>query len=280
MLKKHKAFTLVELLAVLAILAIIALITVPRILQMVEDSRKSSIDSVIKSVEKAASLYASSLELESEGTLPVTITFENGVSYYQFSGGTKTKGNLLDLKGKIPENGKVIINTDKSYEYQVYNPYDKMCVKNDVTNYLTLSNQVITVTDFKNETNRCISVGTLNVSNLTVDDQMQVDYDILYKDVALDEVAAETDKVTAGMNFQGSGNVTSWSPGIGFKNTKLTGSGAYHFSYVQKLTPAQKENASFKMNMRFDHFTEGTVEISNIKVTKKGAKISTNGKCF
>ena len=280
MLKDRKAFTLIELLAILIILSAIALITVPQILNVIDDSKSSAADDTIKAVEKAASLYASAIDLDTENSLPVTVTFENGVSYYQFDGGTKTKGNLLELKGKLPENGKVIINEDKSYEYQVYNPSEKVCIKNDITNYLTTANNSITVTNFANEVNRCISVGTLNVSNLTTSDNLQVDYDILYKDVAIDEVAAETDKVTAGMKLQGSGNVTSWSPGLGIKNTKLTGTGAYHFTYVQKLTADQKKNTTFSMNMRFDHFTSGTIEMSNFKIIKKGAQVKTNGKCF
>ena len=52
-MKKEKGFTLIELLAVIVILAILMVIAVPKILNVIENSRKSAAESSIKLVKDA-----------------------------------------------------------------------------------------------------------------------------------------------------------------------------------------------------------------------------------
>ncbi len=52
-MKKEKGFTLIELLAVIVILAILMVIAVPKILNVIENSKKSAAESSIKLVKDA-----------------------------------------------------------------------------------------------------------------------------------------------------------------------------------------------------------------------------------
>ena len=52
-MKKEKGFTLIELLAVIVILAILMVIAVPKILNVIDNSRKSAAESSIKLVKDA-----------------------------------------------------------------------------------------------------------------------------------------------------------------------------------------------------------------------------------
>lgn len=276
-----KGFTLIELLAIIILLAIILVITMPKIAETLSNSRKSAAEDTIKSIEKAVLLYSASMDLDTGGTLPVTITFENGKYYYQYTGENKVEGNLLEIKGKAPENGKVVIYPDKSYEYALYNSSTQSCVKKDSTNYLTVTNTsmkndgYIIVTNFKGETNRTISIGTLSVSNIKATDTIILDYDVEYTDAVYD-----FNQSNPGFVFQGSGNSTGWNPGVAFDKIKLSGTGVYHASSSRKLTTTQKGNTTFSMNFRFDHYTAGTIKISNVKVVKQNAQTETSGKCF
>ncbi len=97
-----KGFTLIELLAVIIILAVIALIAIPTITGLIEktemNAAKISAYNLIKSAE---------LSYSATGTTTV-----NGKLIYNCDGNSclTSGGRKLDFKGKVPSNGKIIVN--------------------------------------------------------------------------------------------------------------------------------------------------------------------------
>ena len=90
---KKKGFTLIELLAVIIILAVIAIITIPMILNVVEDSRKSAYKDSVLSAFNAVEYYVVEKGL---GDVPTS--------------GIEVKN--LNLKNNNFESGKIIKNVD------------------------------------------------------------------------------------------------------------------------------------------------------------------------
>ena len=90
---KNKGFTLVELLAVIVVLAVISLISVPMILGVVEEAKKSSFKDSVLSAFDAVEYYVIDNDL---GDVP-----ENGIA-----------ANLLKMKNNNFESGRFIKNID------------------------------------------------------------------------------------------------------------------------------------------------------------------------
>ena len=113
MLKKGMGFTLIELLAVIVILAIIALIAVPIVINIINDSKKESlqrsIDLYIDTAEKAITKYQmihpgfkpDKCEIQSNGNL--------------MCGETEIE---VEVKGQVPESGTITI-VDNKVTYDV-----------------------------------------------------------------------------------------------------------------------------------------------------------------
>ena len=116
---KNKGFTLVELLAVIVILAIISIITIPMIGNVIDESKKKSLEQSASGLIEAASYYKISHE---------------GVTEFVFDENKKgetIKGDKLEYKGNIEGTGKLYIDKngdislclvdDKYYVYKNYN---------------------------------------------------------------------------------------------------------------------------------------------------------------
>ena len=116
---KNKGFTLVELLAVIVVLAIISIITIPMIGNVIEESKKKSLEQSASGLIEAASYYKISHE---------------GVTEFVFDENKKgetIKGDKLEYKGNIEGTGKLYIDKngdislclvdDKYYVYKNYN---------------------------------------------------------------------------------------------------------------------------------------------------------------
>ncbi len=120
---KKKGFTLIELLAVIVILAIIALIAVPIVLNIIDDSKKESInrsvdlymDHVQKVIAqeqlKNPTYTPDKCEIQKDGDLICS----KGEEELTTSNGTKIL--KVEMNGKKPSNGTIKINNNKiSYE--------------------------------------------------------------------------------------------------------------------------------------------------------------------
>ena len=97
-MKIRKGFTLVELLAVIAILAILLLIIVPKVNDVLKDSKHSVNQSSTLSLAKTADLYYSK-------------NLGNNDINKVFDGSTNIIDNLK-VSGKKPDNGYVIVDAD------------------------------------------------------------------------------------------------------------------------------------------------------------------------
>ena len=99
-MRKKEGFTLIELLAVIVILAIIALIAVPTIINIINKANKSAFKDTAYGIVNAGELYYAEKLLDTEGmTSNETFTFPNGM-------------NGLQIKGKMPESGSMVVNSD------------------------------------------------------------------------------------------------------------------------------------------------------------------------
>ena len=101
-----KGFTLIELLAVIVILAIIAVIAIPIVLNIISDLRKDSTEICMKNIEKAASLYYQ------ENYNEENIVFECSKDKCKYN------NKELELNGKSPENGKILIDKKGNITYE------------------------------------------------------------------------------------------------------------------------------------------------------------------
>ncbi len=100
---KKKGFTLIELLAVIVILAIIALIATPIVMNVIENSRKGAAERSAENLEHSAEIYYYNKKLD--GGFPgITFTCKNG--------SCSSNDETLEISGKAPEAGTVIINKD------------------------------------------------------------------------------------------------------------------------------------------------------------------------
>ena len=97
-MEKEKGFTLIELLAVIVILAILMVIAVPKILNVIENSRKSAAESSIKLVKDAIKT-----QVASESMMGTNFTSDES-GCYTFNFDDQTSGNAKELQLKNKEN--------------------------------------------------------------------------------------------------------------------------------------------------------------------------------
>ena len=97
-MKKEKGFTLIELLAVIVILAILMVVAVPKILNVIENSRKSAAESSIKLVKDAIKTQVTS------GSIMGTNFTSDESGCYTFNFDDQTSGNAKKLQLKNKEN--------------------------------------------------------------------------------------------------------------------------------------------------------------------------------
>ena len=117
---KKRGFTLVELLAIILILAIIALITVPMIITLIRNARKSVFKSNAEQVLSASKMYYSK-NITDDGVI-IEIR-ENQVNKLQYMNDTTNSEALpgFHMKGKLPQKGKITITDDGKIAFDLYN---------------------------------------------------------------------------------------------------------------------------------------------------------------
>ncbi len=97
-MNKNKGFTLIELLAVIVILAILMVVAVPKILNVIENSRKSAAESSIKLVKDAIRS-----QVTSESMMGTNFTSDES-GCYTFNFDDQENGNAKELQLKNKEN--------------------------------------------------------------------------------------------------------------------------------------------------------------------------------
>ena len=128
---KKQGFTLIELLAIIVILAIIAVITVPIILNIIENSKKGSVqDSALGYKDAVQKYYMNGLVDNKNGELPSGIKLVSSLpSDFDVSGEIPTSDSWIQL-----EKGQVIAYSLKFGDYTVtkYKDTDVVCEKGNV----------------------------------------------------------------------------------------------------------------------------------------------------
>ena len=128
---KKRGFTLVELLAVIVVIAIIALIATPTTLGIVEKSRRQTFENSAYKIIEAADIYL----MNNINTIK-----KNKTIIFDCNGKVCTdKENNLDIKGKIPVKGSIIISGNKQVrlefisdgKYCAYGTEDDLTIAKD-----------------------------------------------------------------------------------------------------------------------------------------------------
>lgn len=140
---KNKGFTLIELLAVIVILSIIMIIAVPKILDVIEKSRKTSFGESADLMAKTAQLkYTTSMLTNSIGN--EEYIYENGKltsdsPNLDFSGDKPFQGKIVLSNGRV---SLAIISKNKKY-CAIKNINQKTSKVYDITNDFTIDKCVI-----------------------------------------------------------------------------------------------------------------------------------------
>ena len=131
-----RGFTLIELLAVIIILAIILLIVVPIVLNVVDDARKGAFEASAYGIMRAAVNDCLQEKGFYGGQETTTIIFENGE--YHVNSDIE-----LEIRGKKPQNGTIIIDQDCNVEMAIDDGY--WCAKK------TTNDSLINLIEFTSE---------------------------------------------------------------------------------------------------------------------------------
>ena len=102
-MRKEKGFTLIELLAVIVILGIITVIAVPKILDIINKSRDSAVNSSLKLVKDAIKTQIASSDL----TGPVFTKETDGCYVFNFDDQTTGNSKELSIKNKDRVSGSI-----------------------------------------------------------------------------------------------------------------------------------------------------------------------------
>jgi len=113
MKQKEKGFTLIELLAIIVILGIIAVIAVPTVKKLTDEAKLKAFENTARGIIKAGNLYYSRKDMMDELNGDMTFSFPDNAEE-------------LELQGKLPENGSMIINEDGDIALAISNK--KYCI--------------------------------------------------------------------------------------------------------------------------------------------------------
>lgn len=118
-MENKKGFTLVELLAVVVILALIALIASPIILNIIENSRKSSFASSVDGAKRAIENFYSTHYADEDFNKNAKYKYANGLLYYE--GTLNGKNNVtLEMSGNLGSgNGIGVVDSNGKVSFQI-----------------------------------------------------------------------------------------------------------------------------------------------------------------
>ena len=279
---KKRGFTLVELLAVIVVIAIIALIATPTTLGIVEKSRRQTFENSAYKIIESADIYL----MNNINTIQ-----KNKTIIFECNGKVCTdKENNLDIKGKIPVKGSIIISGNKQVrlefisdgKYCAYGTEDDLTIAKDCSDldateavldetklYISSTTNSIKVSileDFARdpesgikkyqitldkETKQLTDIGSVTFKNL----KKNTTYPIEIKVENGKELVATLHKEATTLDFK--------NPQITFLNTPKVSSNGY-----LKSQTAQIVYSNSKVN-NLSYYVKTTREgISNLSVTK------------
>lgn len=112
----EKGFTLIELLAVIVILAIIALIATPIVLNIINNARRSAAEDTVYGTMEAIKLaYTESMMNPTTYSLPLTVTFTNGVGKVSDANTATGSEKDLALSGSAPKSGTITLGNNSQF---------------------------------------------------------------------------------------------------------------------------------------------------------------------
>jgi len=106
-MKKEKGFTLVEIMAVIIILGVVSLIAIPQVNKIIKEARMSVFEDSVYGVIRAGELYYHDRQVLDLDLVDTTFVFPEATG--------------LDISGKKPSNGKMIITSDGDIKLAVSN---------------------------------------------------------------------------------------------------------------------------------------------------------------
>jgi hypothetical protein len=163
--------------------------------------------------------------------------------------------------------GNVTFAPSVSLNWENYTDSKMNSLDVDGRNYaLNTSNEWSAPFTLYNSFNYCIMEYKVKAENWEPGDTIFVSFDYKYENIAKD-ISNTTE-----LSIQGTGDMTSWTPG--FTGYALLNqidfaakNGTVHIRYSFTLSEAQSTNTSFTLNIRHDYLT-GNVFIRNLKVEK------------
>lgn len=117
---KKRGFTLIELLGVIVILAIIATITVPMIVTLLKGARKSVFKASAEEILKTSKMYYSKNVTDSGVIIEIA---NKQIKKMEYIDGSFSNQDIpsFELKGKMPDRGKITIDEDGNIEFRLDN---------------------------------------------------------------------------------------------------------------------------------------------------------------
>ena len=158
---KKRGFTLIELLAVIVILAILLVLVVPKVVDTIEDVRKSAFrDSADLMAKDAQYVYQQDV-MRNEKIQFITYTFKDN----QY-----TSSNRLNFKGEYPDNGVIKINDEGKVALAIVSKNKKYCATKNYTDKISTVIDANTECKIDNEIKATIEEGNLIRYTVTFND--------------------------------------------------------------------------------------------------------------
>ena len=117
--------------------------------------------------------------------------------------------------------------------------------------------------NFNGNINTCVNIGQLHIEDVEANEPITLKAVYKYKDII------PSTGNTATLWIQGSGNINSWTGGIGFGPSEtISGTGIKAVIRTANLNESQSKNDYFWMNTRYDYVKSGSIQLVSIKAEK------------
>ena len=249
---KNKGFTLVELLAVIVILAIISIITIPMIGNVIEESKKKSLEQSVNGLVESARYYS----IDNDGTYE--FLFDENKK------GETINGESLDYRGSIDAEGKLYLDNDGNISICVYN--DKYYAYKNYNSGIVIGN--------RSEDNCDIGYDVISNKYIAFLESEGMSSNIYSKDEVNNLIDSVDSKVTTNKNeitnikstietLQNNLNDYALQSSLNETNTNLNNLSSIVSSNQNKMTDLSNELEDTKNKMEKTEYEITTVSNSN-----------------